>query len=55
MASSPPRRLSESTVGIVEGPVCGSTATIGAPWWTSTTVGVTSIAPSISVPLSRLR
>ncbi len=48
-----PARLSAWTLGIVEAPVCGSTATIGPPAPTSSTVGVTRMIPSVSVPLSR--
>ena len=43
-------KLSESTVGIPDGPVCGSTATTWKPCLVSTTVGVTRMAPSMSVP-----
>ena len=53
MASTAPARLSESTVGMPAGPVCGSIATTGTALPESTTVGVTRIAPSIRVPASR--
>ena len=46
-------KLSHSTVGTSAGPVCGSIATTGTSVPTLTTVGVTMIAPSIRVPLSR--
>ena len=50
-----PWRLSAVTVGRLDGPVCGSTATIGPSNWTSVTVGVTRRAPSTRVPISRDR
>ena len=51
VASAPPRRLSESTVGRSDGPLWVHRHD-GAPL-TSTTVGVTRIAPSMSVPETR--
>ncbi|CAM5791442.1 hypothetical protein CPER28S_02835 [Cellulomonas persica] len=50
-----PAKLSESTVGRPDGPVCGSIATTGMTLRASTTVGVTMIAPSMSVPPRRDR
>ena len=51
---SAPATLSASTVGMSAGPVCGSTATIGTSAGADTTVGVTRMAPSMSVPPRRL-
>ncbi len=48
-----PARLSARTLGMLDGPACGSTATIGPDSPTSSTVGVTRMIPSVSVPLSR--
>ena len=53
MAVIAPARLSECTVATLAGPAWGSTTTSGASSTTSTTVGVTRMIPSVSVPLSR--
>ena len=55
VASRAPSKFWASTVGSVEPPTWGSTATTGWSTRTSTTVGVTRMIPSVSVPLSRDR
>lgn len=55
VAITAPLRLSDATVGRLDEPVCGSTATTGVLCSTSTTDGVTRMVPSVSVPLTRDR
>ncbi len=50
-----PASLSESTVACPSGPVCGSIATTGIDELDSAVLGVTTIAPSMSVPDNRER
>ena len=52
-AGRAPPALSVSTVACPSGPVCGSIATTGIDELDSAVVGVTTIAPSMSVPESR--
>ena len=53
VARRAPRRLSVSTLADPAGPVCGSIDTTGTAVSGGRTVGVTTMAPSMSVPPSR--